>query len=406
VLTELRVENFKCFGPEVVIPANQLNLLTGINAKGKSTTLQALLVLHQSIDRALTGAHVLERIELNGRYTRLGAFRDLRNRDRPKGDSTHLGIEFSEPGEITTTTRLSLKPEDDEARWAGIGKLEVEKLQGTRVIIEDSREASEAQPYLMLDFREQKILHEDRLALASGLERLGRVHYVSADRLGPQDFFTWSNDSDFLSVGVRGERTAEVLYQAGQDQRRIEDQRAREESETLLMVDQASAWLSYVFDGGKVRVVAPHSAILTLEMNADGSAHYHRPMNVGFGYSYALPILIAGLVARRGEILIVENPEAHLHPLAQSRMGEFLATVSRAGVQVFVESHSDHILNAFRLAVKERWIEGEALNVLYFRRHDVDPIVRVIVEADGRIPHWPDGFFDQRTQEFFRLFGK
>jgi predicted ATPase len=404
VLTEIRLENFKCFGPEVVIPVGDLNLLTGINAKGKSTTLQSLLVLHQSIDRALAGARLLERIELNGRYARLGAFREVRHRDRPKSDPVRIGLEFSDPNDVTTTTRLALRQSDDEARWAGIGRIEVEKFADPEVIIEDSRQASESQPFLTLDFREQGVQYPDALALASGLARLGRVHYVSADRLGPQDFFTWSNDTDFLAVGVRGERTAEVLHQAGREQRTIEDKRAREESETLLLTDQASAWLSYVFDGGKVRVVAPHSTILTLEMNADGSAHYHRPVNVGFGYSYVLPILLAGLLAHPGEILIIENPEAHLHPLAQSRIGEFLATVSSAGVQVFVESHSDHILNAFRLAVKESRIAQKALSLLYFRRHEVEPIIRVAVEPDGRIPHWPDGFFDQRTQDFFRLF--
>jgi predicted ATPase len=117
-------------------------------------------------------------------------------------------------------------------------------------------------------------------------------------------------------------------------------------------------------------------------------------------------ILVAGLVARPGEILIVENPEAHLHPLAQSRMGEFLARVSQAGVQVFVESHSEHILNAFRLAVKDKWIENEALSVLYFRRHEVDPILRIMVDSDGRIEDWPKDFFDQRTREFLKLFGE
>jgi predicted ATPase len=405
VLTELRLENFKCFGAEIVVPTGNLNLLTGINAKGKSTALQALLVLHQSIDRALAGPRLLDRIELNGRYARLGAFREVQNSDRPKSEPIHLGFEFSGPGNTTATTHIYLQQSDDKARWAGICKVEVEKIEENQVIFEKSLESLPG-AFLTLDFREQGTSGAAEVALASGMNGLGRVHYVSADRLGPQDFFGWSNETDFLSVGVRGERTAEVLYQWGQDQRTIADQRAREESETSLLTDQTSAWLSYVFDGGKVVVTAPHSTILTLEMNADGSARYHRPVNVGFGYSYSLPIIVAGLIAQPGEILVVENPEAHLHPLAQSRLGEFLATVSRTGVQVFVESHSEHILNAFRLAVKEHWIEPDSLSVLYFRRHESEPIVRVVVEADGSVPHWPDGFFDQRTHDFFRLFGK
>ena len=296
---------------------------------------------------------------------------------------------------------------DDEARWAGIQRLDVEKLNGSDILFEESYKGDPEQ-FLTLDLRNHGTPGEAQRAFAPSLQQLARVHYVSADRLGPQEFFVWSNDTDFLSVGARGERTAEVLYQAVRQQQLVEDLRARsiEESETFLLPDQASSWLTYVFDGGKVRVKAPHSTILTLEMNSDGSAHYHRPVNVGFGYSYALPIIVAGLMAEPGEVLMVENPEAHLHPLAQSRIGEFLATVSHAGVQVFVESHSEHILNAFRLAVKERWVDSDALSLLYFRRHDVDPIARVAVESDGRIPYWPEGFFDQRTHDFFRLFDK
>ena len=185
------------------------------------------------------------------------------------------------------------------------------------------------------------------------------------------------------------------------------DPRARgeQESETLLITDQASSWLSYLLDGGAVRALSPHPTILTLEMNSDGGVHYHRPVHLGFGYSYALPIIVAGLIAQPGDMLVVENPEAHLHPLAQSRVGEFLTKVSMANVQVFVESHSEHILNAFRLAVKSEHVEDSNLRVLYFRNDPVDPVLLVPVEKDGRILMWPSGFFDQRTRDFSLLFG-
>lgn len=399
MLTELRLENFKCFGPEVVVPFRRLSLLTGINGKGKSTCLQALLLMHQSVDRALSGTGVLDRVELNGRYARLGAFREIRHRDCPRGEPVQMAFEFDDLLGSVTTTRLWLQQDNDDSRWAGMTKVEVELVVGNCLQSIIPRNPPEDVQHVSLDLRTM-----DR---DTELERLGRVHYVSADRLGPQDFFPLSSDPGFSSVGVRGENTAEILYQAEQERQTVDDVRTREGAETIVVTDQASAWLSYIFDGGAVRVPPPYNniPILTLEMNSDGSVHYHRPVNLGFGYSYALPIVVAGLIARPGEILVAENPEAHLHPLAQSRMGEFLATVSASGVQVFVESHSEHILNAFRLAVKERHIDEEALSVLYFRKHGVEPIVRIPVAADGRIPHWPDGFFDQRTHDFFRLFG-
>ena len=104
----------------------------------------------------------------------------------PKGDAIRIALEFSDAGDATILTQLSLRQSDDEARWAGIGRVDVDKFVKGKLVFEDSREASVEDESLTLDFRE--IANGDHLALASGLERLGAVHYVSADRLGPQDF--------------------------------------------------------------------------------------------------------------------------------------------------------------------------------------------------------------------------
>jgi predicted ATPase len=403
MLSEIRIENFKCFQREVVVPCGQLNLLTGVNGKGKSTTLQALLLVHQSLARALSGNQVLQRIELNGRYVCLGSFREIQNSSRPIADPVQIGFEFTD-GPLASVTRLSLASESS-ARWAWLSAVQVQQFHDAETIFEKSCAANDAGS-VSLDFYAKEPLR-DEMAENSGLFGLRRVHYISADRLGPKDFFPWSADrEDFLSVGVRGEYTAEVLKQAETNQETASPLLSREEAPTQTIEDQTGAWLSYVFDGGKVRVAAPHSTILTLEMNSDGSPNYYRAVNLGFGYSYALPILVAALVARPGDILVVENPEAHLHPLAQSRIGELLARVSTTGVQVFVESHSEHLLNAFRMALRDLPLQPESLSVLYFRRDTTNPLLRVSVEGDGRIPHWPDGFFDQRARDFLRLFGE
>lgn len=419
MLTEITLENFKRFRDRTILPFGRLNLLTGINSQGKSTTLQPILLLHQSLDPALTGALALERIELNGRYVHLGNFREMQSRHRPPGDLVYIGFEFSDP--VTTTrTGLWIDQPDGNERWGGLKRLEVESFKNGQ--LEPKLEfTAELGRWLTLDFHQQSsdalrcldnvnggLQFNPLIANKSYLQELGRVHYVSADRLGPQDFFPRVSNSGFSSVGVRGEQCAEVLYRAQQDQRVAEQALQREDAATQTVVDQASAWLSFIFDGGALRVTAPSPSvpILALEMNADGTAHYVRPVNLGFGYSYALPILVAGLIARPGDILIVENPEAHLHPLAQSRLGEFLSRVSTLGVQVFVESHSEHILNAFRLALREGHLASDDLVVLFFRRDVQDPVLRVSVGSNGHIVDWPSGFFDQRTQDFVRLFGQ
>ena len=118
-----------------------------------------------------------------------------------------------------------------------------------------------------------------------------------------------------------------------------------------------------------------------------------------------LPIIVSALIAQPGEILIVENPEAHLHPKAQSKLAQFLAKVSSCGVQVFIESHSDHILNALRIAILDKIVTPTELSILYFPQNLKQPIVQIPVQPDGGIEEWPEDFFDQIDKDFSRLFG-
>ena len=97
---------------------------------------------------------------------------------------------------------------------------------------------------------------------------------------------------------------------------------------------------------------------------------------MGFGLSYSLPVVVAGLVApQRDALLIVENPEAHLHPAGQSRMGTFLATVAATGVQVLAEAHSDHVLNGIRRAIGEHGVlqPADALVHFFDAKEDGEP---------------------------------
>lgn len=107
--------------------------------------------------------------------------------------------------------------------------------------------------------------------------------------------------------------------------------------------------------------------------------------------------MIAALFARPNDLLLIENPEVHLHPAGQARMGHFLAQVSSWGVQVIVESHSDHILNGIRRAVKEKLLAQDAVALHFFqpRESDGEQVVTPSLDPEGRIDHWPDGFFDQ-----------
>jgi predicted ATPase len=119
---------------------------------------------------------------------------------------------------------------------------------------------------------------------------------------------------------------------------------------------------------------------------------------MGFGVSYSLPIVLAGLVASEDGLLLVENPEAHLHPAGQSRMGTFLATLAAAGVQVLIETHSDHVLNGVRRAIGEHRVLGADRALVHFfdaKGHGQPDVSTMRFTPTGGLSDWPERFFDQ-----------
>lgn len=130
------------------------------------------------------------------------------------------------------------------------------------------------------------------------------------------------------------------------------------------------------------------------------------PTLTGFGISYELSVIIAGLwVAAQGKgILIVENPEAHLHPSAQSTVGKFLALVASTGVQVIVETHSEHIIDGARIQTyASEETENFLVNYLTFEEDEMKT-VQLVVEEDGELSDWPEKFFDQKQRDLRELF--
>jgi len=155
----------------------------------------------------------------------------------------------------------------------------------------------------------------------------------------------------------------------------------------------------------------PQVSAVTLGIRTSRSTEFHRPVHTGFGITQVLPIVTAALSAAKYDLLLVENPEVHLHPAGQAMMGEFLAEVASASVQVIIETHSDHVLNGIRRAVKKKSLAPEDAALHFFRpRQDVERLgvtqaESPTLDADGNIDSWPDGFFDQFDKDMNHFAG-
>jgi predicted ATPase len=112
------------------------------------------------------------------------------------------------------------------------------------------------------------------------------------------------------------------------------------------------------------------------------------------------------LSAKAGDLVILENPEAHLHPRAQVRIADLCARATVSGVQVLLETHSDHILNGVRVSVHQHRLPAEKVAVHFFSRPQPEgsPVWRELhMKAGGRLTERPDGFFDEIERQLSEL---
>lgn len=425
MLTQIKLTNFKGFKEETTFPLSRFNLLTGVNGGGKSSLLQALLLMRQSIEH---NPYTTELI-LNGSCVNLGSFDDVRNRDVTKSEPVFFEFLYTHEKD-KFSIHYHLEPKLDEMNLfiseidmclqyqIGIEDHEIETVYNTYTYDKGT------ETYLPLKNKglygwkyEYEHGYSIRLNSPSTSElsdminttdkaadsiRLGfnfdidNIHYISADRIGPEEVYRKTPLPDFPHIDSIGEFTVSLLDKMSQELVN-EELCLGDDARTLLT--QTEAWLGKILDSVISLKITPLKVNI-LELLING----FNPVNIGFGYSSLLPIIVTGLIAKPNEKIIIENPEIHLHPKAQSALIEFLVKVANTGVQIFIESHSDHVLNALRIATKNKLIKPEDANILFFTQENgTHKIIQPVIDDNGRIDQWAHDFFDETAKSLASL---
>ena len=370
MLNNIKLHNFKCF-EDVDLDLAPFTLLAGLNGMGKSTVIQALLLLRQNYELGILKRN--QRVSLNGDLVQIGNARDLLFQYFKSYD---VSIEFN-----TTDTK--------SVSW--------------------QLDASIDTDYLPLK-KTPRLTHN---IYKSALFR-NHFHYFSAERLGPRVYFETSN-YDVINknqIGVHGEFAANYLAEYQRQEIHIK-QLQHPKTEGFSLYEQTNAWLGEIRPNTRINVTSNLDlGLVGLSYQFLGGldvSNKFRPTNVGFGLSYVLPLIVAVLSSKPGSLLIVENPEAHLHPQGQSRVGTLLATAAANGIQVMVETHSEHILNGARIAIKDSILDPTQTKLLFFTGEVAEDqfkhyILSPHITKDGKLEYWPDGFLDQADKDLDRLF--
>lgn len=382
MIQTLKLTCFKCFAT-LDLPLAPLTVLSGTNAAGKSTIVQSLLLLHQALAEA-ESREGRRSLSLDGPLVSLGTVADVISQD-PGGKTFGIALTADNGFEISWT----FSGGDDRSN----------ELAAKVDVVEWSPSEKAYGELLPLSARN---------AGAELFNGLNALRYVPADRIGPAEAYPLVEPELHQSLGPQANRAIGTLRWRGLEPV-LEELRYPDRTITPPLLQQVEAWLRDLFPGVRIEVrPVAHANLVTLGIRTRDGTSFHRPNNVGFGIPYVLPIIVALLTAPPAGLVILENPEAHLHPRAQVQIARLIARVVAEGRQVIVETHSDHVFNAIRVAIARQVISPDRVALHWFEPDSDGVIVprQIQVDARGRISERPAGFFDEIERQLSDLLGE
>ena len=372
----LEIRNFKSI-KEYKFELSNLNVVMGLNGMGKSSFVQSILLLRQS--RNIKNGE----LSLNDENIKIGKAQDAFYQ-YSKTDEISFNIKYS--GHKELKFNFAYLPEAD---------------------------------YLKT---KSKVTESDEVLKNTILT--SNFQYLNASRLEPQVIHekSYRNVVSNRNIGNKGEYTAHFLNEYGSQDVKFDNLIHPNSTENVIegrkIIDktlsgQVNYWLSEI--SPEIRLNTPEiqnsdNILLDFQFRQPnrGYTNNFRPTNVGFGITYALPIITALLAAQPGELIIIENPESHIHPRGQAELGKLVAKVAENDVQIIVETHSDHVLNGIRVGAKEKEISPEKVAIFYFEKQVEDTeqyskISKILVDNNGELSEYPSNFMSEWSNQLLKL---
>lgn len=328
----------------------KLNVVAGTNSSGKSTFIQSILIAKQN-ENSNTG--------LNGSLVNLGDFKDAKSFNT---SSKEIGIKIK----YSSDKDYELNINED-----GVSKNDFASRGKTGTI-----------------------------DLFDIMEEYGSISYLSCDRIGAEDIYR-KNYSDPMNIGINGEF---AIYSLEKNKDKPLSMEMIADSTSYTLNAQVNYWLNYIL-GATITTEDVVGTDYVKCFYSTSSGKLIRPKNIGAGFSYLISIIVLCLLSSQNDVIIIENPEIHLHPKAQSKVCEFLYFIAKNNRQLFVETHSDHIFNGVRVGIATGEMNSEDISVNFFSMDNNDCTKNTVIEFGrrGRILNYTEGLFDQFDIDLNRM---
>lgn len=442
MLTQLELRNFKSWARTGKIRLAPITGFFGGNSSGKTSLLQALLLLKQTADSADRGLAL--QFGDKGSAVNLGDFRSVIYRHADEGTlefsleweqkKTFAVTDPKEPGKhVAQSKRLGFSTQICTENGAGKSlRVTVPDIAysvgNARFTMHKKADASEydlaaenvdfsflrykegrkwplkAPPTKCYGFPDQVRAYFQNAGFLSDLElafeeKLKQIYYLGPLRAYPERTYTWAGAQP-TDMGRAGEEAINAILSSRD---RGETISPGYKKRRVTLEQYVAEWLQRLGLIAEFRVepVAEGSQIFQVKVRKVTGAAEALITDVGFGVSQILPVIVLCFYVPEGSTIILEQPEIHLHPAVQANLADVLVDAyRRRGVQILVESHSEHFLRRLQRRIADETLKNDEV-ALYFCNvgEEGSSITPLEVDIFGAIANWPDGFFGDEFGE-------
>lgn len=422
MFTQLRIKNFKAWHGQHEVELAPLSLFLGTNSAGKTSLLQMLLLLKQTAESPDRRQH-LNLGGQRGDVLSLGGLKDVISGHDLKGELA-FGLSFT--GFRPSKKQRPIEYDVSFCQGHKVGAVvksliyasgertfKVERGPKGSYLLTTADSSGPMEPAKPLTSKqygpERSVTFSAAAVAALGtvggnvqdlalqmVQALKEIVYLGPLREQPQRTYLW-NQQNPGDLGTKGEFAIQALLASANDRGKRTETSGRE-----WLVDRVSHWL-------KKMDVADN---LSLEQQGE-SIHYEvivhqgrikaNLVDVGFGVSQVLPVVTLAYFVPEGSTVILEQPEIHLHPLAQTALADLFVEVSRTRrVQFLVETHSENLFRRLQFLIADEQVSPEDCRLYFVKREESASLQRLEVDEYGRIKNWPENFFGDAIGEVAR----